>query len=66
MGAGTNIQTRLYAMHHLDAPWKPRDMEQRLGRMKRQGNMNMFMLQRKLSIPTDSRPLKQSRDLSLR
>ena len=40
MGAGTNIQTRLYAMHHLDAPWKPRDMEQRLGRMKRQGNMN--------------------------
>ena len=40
MGAGTNIQDRLYAMHHLDAPWKPRDMEQRLGRMKRQGNMN--------------------------
>ena len=40
MGAGTNIQDRLYAMHHLDCPWKPRDMEQRLGRMKRQGNMN--------------------------
>ena len=40
MGAGTNIQNKLYAMHHLDAPWKPRDMEQRLGRMKRQGNMN--------------------------
>ncbi len=40
MGAGTNIQNRLYAMHHLDAPWKPRDMEQRLGRMKRQGNIN--------------------------
>ena len=40
MGAGTNIQNKLYAMHHLDAPWKPRDMEQRLGRMKRQGNQN--------------------------
>ena len=40
MGAGTNIQDRLYAMHHLDAPWKPRDLSQRLGRMKRQGNMN--------------------------
>ena len=39
MGAGTNIQDRLYAMHHLDCPWKPRDMSQRLGRMKRQGNM---------------------------
>ena len=40
MGAGTNCQDLLYAMHHLDAPWKPRDMAQRLGRMKRQGNKN--------------------------
>lgn len=40
MGAGTNIQTKLYALHHLDPTWKPRDMEQRLGRMKRQGNEN--------------------------
>lgn len=40
MGAGTNIQDKLYALHHLDPTWKPRDMEQRLGRMKRQGNEN--------------------------
>lgn len=40
MGAGTNIQDKLFALHHLDPTWKPRDMEQRLGRMKRQGNEN--------------------------
>ncbi len=40
MGAGTDVQKRLFAMHNLDAPWRPRDMEQRLGRIERQGNMN--------------------------
>jgi len=40
MGAGTNIQDRLVALHHIDAPWRPRDIEQREGRILRQGNMN--------------------------
>ena len=39
MGAGMNVQTRLAAMHHLDAPWRPSDIEQREGRIIRQGNM---------------------------
>ncbi len=40
MGAGTNVQDRLIASHDLDAPWKPSDLEQRKGRMVRQGNSN--------------------------
>jgi hypothetical protein len=40
MGAGTNVQKRLTALHHLDAPWRPRDIEQREGRILRQGNEN--------------------------
>ena len=40
MGAGTNVQKRLVALHHLDAPWRPRDIEQREGRILRQGNDN--------------------------
>ena len=40
MGAGTNVQTKLVASHDLDAPYKPSDMEQRRGRMVRQGNEN--------------------------
>ena len=40
MGAGTNVQTRLAALHHLDCPWRPADIEQREGRFLRQGNMN--------------------------
>ncbi|MDR5727410.1 MAG: DEAD/DEAH box helicase family protein [Terriglobia bacterium] len=40
MGVGTNVQTRLVALHHLDAPWRPADIEQREGRIERQGNMN--------------------------
>jgi hypothetical protein len=40
MGAGTNVQQRLAALHHLDAPWRPRDIEQREGRILRQGNTN--------------------------
>ncbi|EIF8947061.1 PLxRFG domain-containing protein [Vibrio cholerae] len=38
MGAGTNVQNRLVALHHMDAPWRPSDMEQREGRIVRQGN----------------------------
>ncbi|WP_420588251.1 PLxRFG domain-containing protein [Bacterioplanoides sp.] len=38
MGAGTNVQERLVALHHLDAPWRPSDLEQREGRIIRQGN----------------------------
>lgn len=38
MGAGTNVQARLVALHHLDAPWRPSDLEQREGRIIRQGN----------------------------
>jgi len=40
MGAGTNVQDRLVALHGLDAPWRPGDLEQRNGRIARQGNMN--------------------------
>jgi len=41
MGTGTNVQKRLVAMHHLDAPWKPAEVEQRDGRILRQGNENV-------------------------
>ena len=40
MGAGTNVQNLLVALHHLDVPWRPSDIEQREGRMVRQGNKN--------------------------
>jgi len=40
MGVGTNVQTRAIALHHLDAPWRPADIEQRDGRILRQGNQN--------------------------
>lgn len=40
MGAGTNVQDRLIALHHLDCPWRPSDLEQREGRIIRQGNKN--------------------------
>jgi len=43
MGAGTNVQKRLVALHHLDAPWRPRDIEQREGRILRQGNENAMV-----------------------
>ena len=38
MGSGTNVQAKLVALHHLDAPWRPADIEQREGRIRRQGN----------------------------
>src|SRR5476649_1493806 len=40
MGTGTNVQERLIALHHIDAPWRPADIEQREGRILRQGNKN--------------------------
>jgi N12 class adenine-specific DNA methylase len=40
MGMGTNFQERLVALHHVDAPWKPSEIEQRVGRMLRQGNLH--------------------------
>ena len=40
MGTGANVQERLIALHHLDAPWRPADVEQREGRILRQGNLN--------------------------
>jgi len=44
LGCGTNIQDRLIALHHLDAPWKPADLEQQEGRIIRQGNLNCRVL----------------------
>jgi N12 class adenine-specific DNA methylase len=44
MGSGTNVQERLIALHHLDAPWRPADVEQREGRILRQGNKNPSVL----------------------
>ena len=55
MGAGTNVQKRLKALHHLDAPWRPRDIEQREGRILRQGNE-----QRRRSISTATSPKARS------
>lgn len=43
MGVGTNIQRRAKALHHIDAPWRPADVEQRDGRIHRQGNLHMTM-----------------------
>jgi hypothetical protein len=43
MGTGTNVQKRLVALHHLDAPWKPAEVEQREGRILRQGNENAIV-----------------------
>ncbi|MGO8608867.1 helicase, partial [Rhizobium johnstonii] len=40
MGTGTNIQDRAIALHHVDVPWRPADLEQREGRIIRQGNQN--------------------------
>src|SRR5439155_11212276 len=40
MGTGTNVQKRLVALHHLNAPWKPAEVEQREGHILRQGNEN--------------------------
>jgi N12 class adenine-specific DNA methylase len=53
MGAGTNVQERLVALHHLDVPWRPSDVEQREGRIERQGNELYAAIEGKpdISIP---------------
>jgi hypothetical protein len=53
MGAGTNVQAKLVALHHLDAPWRPADIEQREGRILRQGN----------KTPRPGKPLRHRRQL---
>ncbi len=57
MGAGTNVQDRFIALHHLDVPWRPSDIEQQEGRILRQGNqgsqrLRYFGMLRK--VPFDS------------
>ena len=62
MGTGTNVQERLIALHHLDAPWRPADVEQREGRILRQGNKNSevqiyrYVTEGSPSTPTCGRP----------
>jgi N12 class adenine-specific DNA methylase/2'-5' RNA ligase len=53
MGAGTNVQRRLVALHHMDAPWRPSDLEQREGRAIRQGNMFYEDALKKYPTPQD-------------
>lgn len=43
MGTGTNVQTRLIALHDLDCPYRPADLTQKLGRIVRRGNMNKLV-----------------------
>jgi len=50
MGAGTNVQDRLIALHDLDCPWRPADLEQRSGRIIRQGNKNPKVMPFPISI----------------
>ena len=50
MGAGTNVQKKLVALHHLDCPWRPSDLQQREGRIIRQGNENLSLIH--ISEPT--------------
>ena len=55
MGAGTNVQDRLIAIHKLDCPWRPSDLEQRQGRIERQGNMFPSQLMREVKLAHDTR-----------
>lgn len=69
LGIGANVQTKLKAVHHLDAPWRPADMVQREGRIMRKGNLNeeirIFAIsQRAASIHIRGRFWRRSRDLS--
>ncbi len=63
MGAGTNVQDRLVALHDLDCPWRPGDLAQRKGRIERQGNQTLLsmctaMSRRELLMPTSGRRWK--------
>lgn len=53
MGAGTNVQRRIVALHHMDAPWRPSDLEQREGRAIRQGNLFYQQAMKKYAVPQD-------------
>jgi N12 class adenine-specific DNA methylase/16S rRNA G966 N2-methylase RsmD len=53
MGAGTNVQRRIVALHHMDAPWRPSDLEQREGRAIRQGNLFYVEALKKYANPQD-------------
>ena len=70
MGSGTNVQERLIALHHLDAPWRPADVEQREGRILRQGNKNDVSLRftatspKARSTPICGRPWRRRRSSS--
>ena len=72
MGAGTNVQDRLIALHDLDAPWRPGDLEQRKGRIERQGNMNetvhvyRYVTENTFDSATSGRLWRTSRSLSRR
>lgn len=68
MGAGTNVQERLIAVHHLDVGWRPADMTQRNGRIIRQGNRNPVVqvynyVTEEHSIRTYGKRLKTSKNL---
>ena len=68
MGAGTNVQTLLVAVHHLDVGWRPSDMTQRNGRIIRQGNKtnkftSIITSRRGHSTPTSGKRWKTSRSL---
>ena len=62
MGAGTNVQKRLVAAHHLDAPWRPSDLEQRNGRIIRQGNVLFEEDPENFSVEIDYYATKQTYD----
>ena len=72
MGTGMNVQKRLVALHHLDAPWKPAEVEQREGRILRQGNENeevaiyRYVTQNILRRATCGRPYRPRPGLSPR
>ena len=57
MGAGTNVQKRIVALHHMDAPWRPSDIEQREGRAIRQGNL--------IAFDKDGRPIRKDFELEI-
>lgn len=67
MGTGTNVQSRLAALHHVDVPWRPADLEQREGRILRQGNQNdeidMFLYVTESSYDTVMWQKVQAKDL---
>ena len=71
MSTGANVQERLIALHHLDAPWRPADVEQREGRILRQGNTNAEVqiyryVTSKVLMPTCGKPWRRRPSSSAR